>query len=186
MLADYPQAQNKVLFNTAVKAMNDTISEKDLFPSLLVFGITPRFPIISTNVPTQAERMKIMASAKMEMNAIIAEKRVQAAVPRQIPPATDLVYQMVDEVLVFIEKEGNWIGLFVVMHVRGRMITIHHREETYPQTFNAFELKPYYRDHSPIIYHRTGIFRSPLVPKPPFSSFITEEFEPSKPRASKF
>ena len=184
--ADYPQAHNKILLNIAVKAMNDTIGEKGLVPSLLAFGITPRFPIISTDLPTQSERMRLLATAQMEMNAIVAERRVQAALTRQIPPAADRVYQLGDEVLVFSEQDKNWLGPFVVMHVQGRMITIQNREGTYRQMFNAFQLKPYYRDHSPIIHYQTRIFRSPLAPKTPFSSFITEEIKQRDPRARKF
>ena len=184
--ADYPQAPNKILLSIAVKAMNDTIGEKGLVPSLLTFGITPRFPIISTELPTQDERMGLLTSGQMEMNAIIAERRIQAALTKQIPPAADRTYRLGDEVLVFCEQDKTWIGPFTVMHVQGRMITIQNREGTYRQMFNAFQLKPYYRDHSPIIHFQTRTFRSPLAPKTPFSSFLTETIKPNDPRARQF
>ena len=56
--------------------MNDTIGENGLVLSRLVIGITPRFPIISSDLPTQKERMDILRSAQTEMNGIIAERRI--------------------------------------------------------------------------------------------------------------
>ena len=73
---DNPLTSKQTLLKLAVKAMNDTIGENGLVPSRLVFGITPRFPIISSDLPTQKERMDILRSAQMEMNAIIAERRI--------------------------------------------------------------------------------------------------------------
>ena len=117
MRADYPQAHEEILLGIAVKAMNDTIGEKGLVPSFLAFGTTPRFPIISTEPPSEAERMKLLTSAQIEMNAIVVERRIQAALTRQIPPAADRIYQIGDEVLVFSGVDKNWLGPFIVMHV---------------------------------------------------------------------
>ena len=103
MRADYPQANNENLLSKAVKSMNDTSGEKRLVPSFIAFGITLCFPIISTDLPAQEERLKLLISAQMEMNAIVAERRIQAALTRQIPPAADRTYQLGDEVLVFSE-----------------------------------------------------------------------------------
>ena len=60
------------------------------------------------------------------------------------------------------------------------------QRRAYRQMFNAFQTKPHYRDHSPIFHYQTRIFRSPLAPKAPFSSFITEEIKSNDPRASQF
>ena len=155
-------------------------------PSFVTFGITPRFPIISAEIRTQEERMRLLTSAQIGMNAIIAERKIQAALTRQIPPAADRTYQLGDEVLVISEQDNNWSGPFTVMHFQGRMITIQNREGTYRQMFNAFQLMPYFRDHSPIIHFQTRIFRSPLALNTPFSSFITEEIKPNDPRARQF
>ena len=87
--------------------MSETIGENGLIPSLLVFGIIPRFPIISTNLPSQKERMAILAAAQMEMNATVADRRVATALSRNIPPASDRNYNLGDEVLVFSELENN-------------------------------------------------------------------------------
>ena len=63
--------------------------------------------------------MKLLISAQIEMNAIVAERRIQAALTRQIRPASDRTYQLGDEVLVFSEQDKTWLGPFIVMHVQG-------------------------------------------------------------------
>ena len=63
--ADFPDASPFILLKIAVKAMNDTIGENGLVPSLLVFGIVSRSPIISTEIPSQRERMKILSTAQI-------------------------------------------------------------------------------------------------------------------------
>ena len=98
--------------------MNDTIGERGLVLSFINYGINPRFPIISTELPIHEERRRLLVSAQIEMNAIIAERRIQAALTRQIPPAAHRVYQLGDEVLVFSEIDKNWLGPFKAMHVQ--------------------------------------------------------------------
>lgn len=71
--------------------MNDTIGKNDLVTSYLVFGITTRFPIISTELPKQQERMEALSKAQMEMNSIIAERRGLATLTRDIKPAAERV-----------------------------------------------------------------------------------------------
>jgi hypothetical protein len=72
--------------------VNDTQGEDGLFPSLLVFGIIPRFPIISTNLPDQKERMRILQVAQAETNTIVAERRLVTALRAQIPASADRLY----------------------------------------------------------------------------------------------
>ena len=130
--------------------------------------------------------MRLLIFAQMEMNATIAERRIQAELTKQIPPAADRTYQIGDEVLVFSEQDKNWLRPFTVVHVQGRMISIPNREGTYRQVLNTFHLKPYYCDHVSIIHYQTRIFRSPLAQKNSFSSFITAEIKPSDPTARQF
>lgn len=85
--------------------MNDTIPENGLVPSRLVFGTIPRFPIISTDLRNQKERMEILPKSQKEMNSIIAERRILAALTRNVRPASDRVYRLGDEFLVFSEKK---------------------------------------------------------------------------------
>ena len=54
---DFPQIDRNIGLKLSIKAMNDTNRDNGLVPSLVVFGIIPRFPIISSDIPTQKERM---------------------------------------------------------------------------------------------------------------------------------
>lgn len=76
---DHPRVAKEMLLRVAVKAMNDTMNENGLVPSLLVFGLIPRFPIIASELPNQKERMEILTTAWAEMKAIVAKKRIMRA-----------------------------------------------------------------------------------------------------------
>jgi len=144
VIKDHPAVPRRVLLNLAVKAMNDTIGENGLVPSRLVFGMIPRFPIISYDIPSQKDRMDALATLQKEMNAIIAERRVLTALNRDIPPAADRVYSLGEKVLVYSEKEKEWVGTYTVVHINGRMITVQNDTKKTRHLYNAFQLKPYY------------------------------------------
>jgi hypothetical protein len=63
---DFPAAPPKMILSCATKVLNDTMGEKGLLPSLLVFGIIPRFHILSTDLPEQKDRMRILTAAQAE------------------------------------------------------------------------------------------------------------------------
>ena len=107
---DHPTVRKELLLRIAIKAMNDTIGEDGLVPSLLVLGIVPIFPILNTNLPQQQERMKALITARQEMNSIIAERRVTTALQKSFPSSIDRVYKKGDEILVFREKTKRWTG----------------------------------------------------------------------------
>lgn len=86
---DFPKLRKELLLKIAIKEMNDTVGEDGLVPSLLVFGIIPRFPIINTSLPNQRDRMKALTSANMEMNASVAERRIATALRRNMPSSMD-------------------------------------------------------------------------------------------------
>lgn len=81
--------------------MNDTIGENGLVPSFLVFGIIPRFTIISPTLPSQAEWMKLLAKSQMEMNAIVPERRISTALSKNVSAAADQGYYPGNEVLFY-------------------------------------------------------------------------------------
>ena len=186
---DYSHTPRNTLLKIAVKVMNDTIGENGLVPSRLVFGIIPRFPIISTDLPSQKERMEILVRAQMEMNAIVAERRIMAPLTKDIPPAADRVCELGEEVLVFAEKEKKWTGPSIVVNVHGRMITVQARDGSRRQIYNAFQVKPYFRERNPadILYQNLMKFRSKEGKmKRPIDVHITEIIKPGDPRAWKF
>ena len=73
----------------ALKAINDTMNPEGLVPSLLVFGVLPRFPPFNTELPGQAppvlvtqcppDRMRALQMARAEMETISAELSLQRA-----------------------------------------------------------------------------------------------------------
>lgn len=54
-------------------------------------------------ISTQLETMKILSAAQMEMKVIIAERRV-VSLNRNIPPASDRVYNLQDSISVASEE----------------------------------------------------------------------------------
>ena len=83
-----PLLKPEFILSTAVKAMNDTMNCDGLVPSLLVFGILPRFPSFRTNLPNQAERMRALSAARTEMETITFELRISKALLAALTAAT--------------------------------------------------------------------------------------------------
>ena len=178
-----PHVDKSYVLKVAVKAMNDTMGENGLVPSRLVFGIIPRFPILNTDLPNQKDLMELIKKAQAEMNNIIAERRVLAALTRDIPPAADRTYQLGEEVLVWSEEKKQWTGPFIVVDCTGRQVTIKTPDNSMRQMYSTFQIKPYYRD----IQENLTFFSSKKNDKyDTYSVHLTEVIEPQDPRAWKF
>jgi hypothetical protein len=63
-----------------------------LVSSLIVFGVVPRFPPMSIDLPKQRDRMAALAAAQMKMSAIVSENRITAALAHNLPSSVDLTY----------------------------------------------------------------------------------------------
>lgn len=72
--------------------MNYTISENGLVPFLFVFGTIPRFPVITSSILSLKKGMNVLTSTQMEMNAIVAERRIKAALKHNAPRSVDDTY----------------------------------------------------------------------------------------------
>jgi len=59
-----PNIESRLALRLAIKAMNDTMNPEGLVPSLLVFGVYPRFPAVSTPLPSHKARMKALQLAQ--------------------------------------------------------------------------------------------------------------------------
>jgi hypothetical protein len=70
---EFPHVGPALLLRIAVKAINDTMGTNGIVPSLLVFGVVPRFPPMSIDLPKQRDRMATLAAAQMEMSATVSE-----------------------------------------------------------------------------------------------------------------
>lgn len=80
---DLLSANDNTLLKIAVKGMNDTIQEYRLVPGRVLFEIIPRLTVIASDIHKQKERMDITAKAQMEMNAIIAKRRISSDLNRK-------------------------------------------------------------------------------------------------------
>ncbi len=178
---DHPTADPKYILNIAVKAMNDTIGENGLVPSRLVFGIIPRFPILNSDLPEQKERLEMIKTAQAEMNSIVAERRVLAAVTRDVPPATDRTYKLGEDVLVYSEKEKEWLGPFIVVDVTGRLVTVQSENGQSRQQFSTSQIKPFYQEYNNLEFFQSNDDSTEL-----FEVHITEVIHPGDPREKMF
>ena len=180
-----------VLLKLAVKAMNDTIGLNGLVPSLLVFGIIPRFPIIASELPQQAARMKALAEARAEYEAIVAELRITAAMKHAVPAAASRVYAEGDAVLVFRERDKEWCGPLTVVKTEDKIVTVR-SEGGSQQEFNKVNVKPYYADqeeeNTEILHQMLQPFRTRGRHKKKTSAevLMTEVIKNGDPRARLF
>jgi hypothetical protein len=84
---DYPELDSNLVLRLSIEAMNDTMGPEGLVPSLLVFGVLPRFPATQTSLPNQKDRMEALSAARSEMETITSELRLAEAMHRNVPPA---------------------------------------------------------------------------------------------------
>ena len=174
--------------------MNGTNGENSLVPSLLVFGIIPRFLTISLHFPTHRERMKALSEAQMEMNAIISEGRVSEILHHSVPQAIDRIYKVGQEVQRYREGPDKWMGPFLVSKVEDKLISIFDKNRI-ERTFSTEQVKPYNRttsssdmlDCSEFLNEMLFPFLSETSPKPPpCQTLMTEIIQSRDPRAQKF
>ena len=142
---DHPNLMPKTILRLSLKAMNDTMGENGLVPSLLTFGVIPRFPILNTELPTQQERLEALKKAQAEMNSIVAERRIKRALLHKVPNASNYVFRPGTEVLVYREDEKKWKGPLTVKAVNEKIATLRNDDNGAEADFNVQQLKPYFR-----------------------------------------
>lgn len=128
----YPHLDNKIILKLSVKSMNDTMGPHGLVPSLLVFGILPRFPISNTGLPDQRDRMKAMQVARAEMETYVAEERIKLAIRKNIPASALYNFTAGDLVLIYRElgkNTANWTGPYKILRVEDKNIFIDRQGE---------------------------------------------------------
>lgn len=122
----YSSVPREYLLKLAVKEINDTMGKNGLVPSRLVFWIVSRFPILSTDLPSQKEGLKTSKFAEAKMNSIVVEQRVPDALTGNTPPAADRKYKTGAKVLDFSEVWKNGLvslKLFVLKDEWWKFIT---------------------------------------------------------------
>ena len=121
---EHPSLDKETALRLAVKALNDTMGPEGLVPSLLVFGVLPRFPAVNTKLPNQVERMEALKNARAEAAAITAQIRVRKALLAKVPRNVDLVLKRGDLVRVFRETDKRYTEPYPVERVDGTQVFI--------------------------------------------------------------
>lgn len=122
--SETPSLPHNLVVRLAVKAMNDSMGPEGLVPSLLVFGIMPRFPSTNSRLPGHRERMEAIRIANAEMATITAEMRIRQALRAKTPASADYVINPGDNVRVFRESDKRFLGPYRVVQVEGKQIFI--------------------------------------------------------------
>ena len=104
--------------------MNDTCGPEGIVPSLLVFGAVPRMPFGASDLPEQNERMQAIALARSEIETVVARLRITNALKRKVPPAATTMTTPGSQVLVYREKEKQWVGPVIAKTVDGKAVHI--------------------------------------------------------------
>ena len=125
----------------AVKAMNETAGPNGLSPILLVFGVHPRMPLPTTDLPEQRERMKALKLARSEMVKAIARSRLATAKRSNVPAASDSLIKSGMEVLVYREGPKQWNGPYAVISVDEKQVVLN--IDNHNKTFSVDKVKPY-------------------------------------------
>lgn len=82
---DTPKVSDSYALRLAVHAMNSTMGPEGLTPTLLVFGVQPRFPFMNTDLPQQRDRREALKNAGTEMEQITSEQRIHIALKKKLP-----------------------------------------------------------------------------------------------------
>ena len=191
---EFPQIDSNIALKLSIKAMNDTNGDKGLVPSLVVFGIILRSPIISSDIPAQKERMLALSKAQMEINAVVAERRILAALTRIIRTAIDFVFEIGQEVLVYERRRKEWHGPGTIPGIRNKIGDVKSNDGQWHKTINMQHVMPYVRESSEPTDMRSRdesltamleLFSSVNRPKPSiFDVELTEVIKTGDPRSN--
>lgn len=101
---------NQAIFAMCVKSMNETLGPGEFVLSALVSGVYPSTQIFKEPrdpSPTLHERAKFTNMIRLETNKQMVTLRVSRAFQHNVPPATDIIHHVGDQVLMFCEKQVN-------------------------------------------------------------------------------
>lgn len=144
---DSPGTDKELILAIANKAMNDTAGPEGLVPTFLVFGVIPRIPTLSHELPEQNERLKMMSKARLEMEPISAKLRSRTVPKKRASNAAHAILKEGDPVLVWRKYKAlpKWTGPFLVLKIEGKTVTIA-GDNGNPKEFNAYAVKLYITD----------------------------------------
>lgn len=179
---DVPDIVPTLALQLTVKAMNDTTGPEGLVPSLLVFGILPRFPPTSTRLLSHVDRMEAMELARLEMHSITAKLKIQKALRSKIPPASTYQVNVGDDVYVYKEKDKKWRGPFQVIRIFDKQVFVN-RDGKEAQYSITHVLPVEKANGLTLVYHVRRSLGKTASRQPP-QVFLTEVLKPWDPRTN--
>lgn len=72
--------------------------------------------MFSVDLPKTKERMEEIKTARDEIKNIMAERRAQEALTKNIPPTDNQTYKLEDKVFLYSKKTEKGSGPFTLIH----------------------------------------------------------------------
>jgi hypothetical protein len=167
----------------AVSALNFLPGPDGLVPVLLIFGVLPRIPELAEAPRLDQKRhFAAMASARAENARLVARRRVETGLHRQVPPAADFLDKITpgSQVYCYRERLRHWTRPHTVADVNRESVHVHLGERTGPRAFNIAQLKP------ALAPPHVHFERSTCAAREGTYVYWTEVLSPGDPRASLF
>ena len=180
---DVPSIDPSMALKLANKTMNDTMGPEGLVPSLLVFGLLPRFPPSSTPLLSHAARMEAMEIARLEMADIVAKQKIQRALRSRAPPASKYIINPGDDVYLHRENDLKWRGPFQVTRTFDKCVWVARPDKV--AQYSIDHVLPVSKANGlGLLQHEHHSFSqyqsSPQLPQ--YRAFLTEVLPPNTPQ----
>jgi hypothetical protein len=164
----------------ATHAMNQSLGPEGLVPILLVFGVAPRLPDVKRHFPSQLSRHNARVAARKEYADIISKLRIQTAINRRPPPATNYNFIPGDQVYVYRGKPGHFTGTHLLISIQGKDALVNTGNQQGSTHFNMPQLKPAPRQDFPTSNNIRAVYFTEVVqPGDPREQLLTTLSAPS-------
>lgn len=141
-----PDLPRDLVLQTALKAMNDTIGPEGLVPSLLVYGVTPRYTPggLKSDLPNNRQRHEAVRVARDEYLRISNNLRIKRVLREKVPESADLEYKVNERVWVYREELKQFVGPMKIVEVDNgvRMVSVEERPGRI-KLYSVTKIKPY-------------------------------------------
>lgn len=105
MLSDeHPSLSSAIRLRYALKAPNDTVGEKGLVHSMLIFGVMPFLGNSNANVNDQGVSFEALKQEREEAATIIDDRRISRPLKSNVPPSATYKLKTGQAVNVYSEK----------------------------------------------------------------------------------
>jgi len=139
---EHPSMQPGAALSLSVAAMNSTAGPRGLVPTLLVFGVIPRAPMLPLPLPAQRDRMLAVVTARKEMEAVVAKARVRVAMATPVSAGLQRMLDPGDLVLVYREPPvDQWVGPYTIVSVLNKNVWL--AVDGHLKQFSADRVKAY-------------------------------------------